>query len=115
MMRSSQLLEDPFGSNSPTVEGKTVGGSNPSRQAKHDADFSDTARPQVAAQIYGAPALKTYEPVEGNKSDMVDNIYLPPNRAAETAGDKSQGGASLPPSGTFGQQFARWLKTGQWS
>jgi hypothetical protein len=117
MNRGMQFLDDAFNSNSPTIPAQSVGGSREIVQARHDAQTQNDSAPQASARIYNSGALKLYEPPEGEKADNVENIYLPRNRAAETAGDKSQGGATIPPSANagLGDKFVHWLKTGHWS
>jgi hypothetical protein len=116
MQRNMQTLSDPFNSDSPTLEGEGVGGAVPARQAQHENAVADKGLPQLQARIYHSSGLKMYEPIEGQKRDQVENIYLPPNRAAESAGDKSQAGALNvgPGSRGFGDKLTNWFKYGGW-
>lgn len=108
MNRFMQTLFDPFNSNSPTGPKEAMGGSRPQVQAQHDDATSVESAPLLTSQIYHSGALKMYDPQEGGKSDNVENIYLPPSRSAETAGDKSQAAPGV--AQPF--NFLKWLKTG---
>jgi hypothetical protein len=97
MNRFSQTLMDPFNSNSPTIPSQSTGGSIDRIQVKHEAIIAAEAIPQVQARIYQSSGLKTYEPIEGQKADNVENIYLP----------------NLTPTKKAPFDFMKWLKTGK--
>lgn len=90
---------DPFAQFSAPKAQTTLGGARADVQQTSEAHMQNRNTPFLVARIYASPSLTIpadSDPRYGDKADNVENVYLAPNRPAETAGDKSQGGAKYP-------------------